>query len=80
MWEENNQVINSNISSSAHLDKRRNVVNPTGTEAVVGPPAHQRLVVLDQTHGPGGLLVLWKLVRHRRKDGAVVPLGHRVVS
>lgn len=46
----------------------------------VCPPAHQRLVVLDQTHGPGGLLVLWQLVRHRRKDGAVVPLGHRVVG
>lgn len=41
---------------------------------------HQRLVVLDQTHGPGGLLIVWQLLGHRREDGTVVPLGHRIMG
>lgn len=43
-------------------------------------PAHQRLVVLDQTHDPGGFLVIRQIIGHRRQDGIKVPLGHRVVS
>lgn len=44
------------------------------------PLAHQRLIVLDQTHRPCGLFIIWQLVRHRRKNRTVVPLGHRIVG
>lgn len=42
--------------------------------------AHQRLFVLNQTHDPGGLLIVWQVVRHRWQDRLIVLLGHRVMS